>query len=82
MYRILTEDKNRDKVLAFVNQYFDGYTWYAANGAWKGETESTLVIEIEGGWPEAIGEIAHEIKTVNKQQSVLVQEIHSHPSFI
>jgi hypothetical protein len=75
LYRILTEDKNREKVEAIVGTYFDGFTVIEATGYWKGTKEKSLVIEIwtDDNARSDINVVAKRIKEVNNQEAVLVQ---------
>lgn len=75
LYRIHTEDVNRNQIENIVSKYFEGYTVISATGFWKLEREQTLIIEIIGESIKCyskIEAIAREIKEVNSQESVLV----------
>jgi len=79
IYRILTENKNRGRIEAFVCATFDGATIFEAVGIWEGTREKSLVIEIDGQKEDrnrVLG-LARVIKDYNEQQAVLVQEIKS-----
>ena len=82
MFRILTEDKNRDGILAILDSYVDGYTLFYGAGAWKGVRELSVSIDIIGAERSTVYAIAEEIKQANAQESVLVYEIDAHPVFI
>jgi hypothetical protein len=71
MYRILTENKNLDQILPLIQ---DG-TVYSAIGLWHGVKEKSLVIEITGEPLRVIESIAREIKVINNQEAVMIQEI-------
>lgn len=76
LYRIFTEDKNRNNIHALVAKQFDGFTAYAAQGFWQGQAEPSYVVEIlaEG---TAVSQakvvaVAAAIRQHNAQESVLV----------
>lgn len=85
IYRILTENINKDEVLKIVNEKFNGYTVYEGVGVWQGKREGNLTIEID-----TLGEVgnlqvyhvAYAIKDLNKQECVLVQKIASDSKLI
>lgn len=75
LYRLYTEDKNRETVKEIVSKYFDGYTLLSGEGVWKGNEEKSLVIEIytlDHNAEHVIQKIADEIEIRNEQESVLV----------
>ena len=82
MYRILTEDKNREQVYAILDKHVDGYTVSTATGAWKGTRENSLVIDLVGVDLVTATAIALAIKATNEQESVLILEIDASPLFV
>ena len=74
-YRILTENLNRDKVADIVARHFAGFTIIAGDGHWKGGSEKSVTIEViaERDVLETIRFIAQEIKTLNKQEAVIIE---------
>lgn len=73
LWRIYTEDVNRETVERLASEYFEGYTIYQARGVWKGTAENSLIIEIMGDVdPKAVRELAQGIKHANSQEAVLV----------
>jgi len=76
IYRIYTEDKNRDQVEQIVGKYFDGFTIIEATGYWAGEREKSIIIEHVGAGGKldrmAVTDLAYEIKGVNQQTAVLI----------
>jgi hypothetical protein len=74
LYRIYTEDVNRNEILEIVSKYFDAFTFIMARGAWKGKHESSLIIEIISNPLQSplIRDVARAIKIANRQQAVLV----------
>lgn len=75
LFRIWTEDKNREQVEQLVARYFDGFSIVAAVGYWKGTREASLCIEIVTDYPNGVRALARAIKSFNEQEAVLVQEI-------
>ncbi len=77
LYRIITENKNYDHVIALVKIYFTDFTIIKAQGYWKNTSEHSLIIEIQTDEVNRnqIDHIAYNIKKRNEQQAVLVQSI-------
>jgi hypothetical protein len=74
LYRIYTEDKNREAIEKICSEVFDGFTIIHANGYYKGIKENTIIIEIVVSIPDlrAIKYLADNIKRLNHQESVLI----------
>lgn len=76
LFRIQTEDKNRESIEELISDFFDGFTILSGTGYWKSDKEDTLVIEVIG--PEDIrANIEHcadIIRKSNNQECVLVTE--------
>lgn len=47
LYRIVTEDKNRERIIRAVSAKFDGFTLLPTTGFWRGTREKSIVIEID-----------------------------------
>lgn len=74
-YRIFTEKTNLEKTLEIISESFPfGFTYYFANGYWQGKTEESLVIEVETVFHNKVLAMAMDIKKVNNQDAVLVQQ--------
>ncbi len=84
LYRICTEDKNRQGLETVVGMYYDGFTILSGRGYWKGTAENSLVIEIVAEEEDApkILALAENIKIKNGQESVLVQAINCKHTFV
>ena len=85
LYRIITEDKNREKTETLVSNHFSDFTMIDAWGNWKNTVEHSLIIEISTNVINAgyrIGVLAKLIKVQNQQDAVLVQEIPCKSSLI
>jgi hypothetical protein len=77
VYRIYTEDKNRDKVIEIISNTFEGFNVSTGTGIWKGKIENSLIIEIIDTWDrEIIDEnvefVSKKIKELNQQETVLI----------
>jgi hypothetical protein len=75
MYRILTEDKNRETIHEILKTHVKGYTITEGTGSWQGVEEKCLAIDLVGYAFLTAESIATEIKSRNEQESVLVLEI-------
>jgi hypothetical protein len=74
LYRIMTEDINRDSIIAIVSQNFESFTIIPAMGYWRGNAEKSLIIEIIGNADDygKIQDCADNIRRQNKQECVLI----------
>ena len=77
MYRILTEDIRRGRVIDIISRYTDGATIYPATGLWRGKLENSLAIELSGIKHKNVLRIAEDIKRENDQKKVLIQRINT-----
>ena len=82
LYRLFTENRNYDQLKSLVCHYFDGATLITAEGIWQGNSEHSLIIEIECIYlchnvPERIERLCYDIKKLNQQDKILVQRIES-----
>jgi len=75
IYRIYTEDINRNKIEAAANNLFDGFTLIPAIGYWKGIKENSIIIEIFTTDVDSVFSLADQIKEFNNQEAVLVVSV-------
>lgn len=79
MFRIVTENKNREGVEALLKERFSGFTIFEARGHFKGAegwyNESSLVIEIAGAGRAEMESAACAIRELNQQEAVLLEEV-------
>ena len=75
MYRILTEAKNVEEVKRVLIRLGLDYTVLRAEGSYLGAQERSLVIELDNARRELVFTAAKQIKDLNTQDAVLVQEI-------
>jgi uncharacterized membrane-anchored protein YitT (DUF2179 family) len=78
LYRILTENKNENDLNEIVAGFFGGYFSMEGEGRWKGQSESSLVFEVETDELEQVNNAARAIKEHNGQEAVTVQQIPNH----
>jgi hypothetical protein len=73
MIRLYTEDVNRAGIESILDTDFPtGYTVIPAQGHWQGVSEPSLVVELATASQAEAVHAAEEIKTANKQESVMV----------
>ena len=80
LYRILTEDLNREDIVAIASQYFPSFTLLDGTGYWNGTAERCLIIEVDGHESNIAADVlsvADRIKKQNEQEAVLVQRVPS-----
>lgn len=80
LYRLFTENKNYEQIKTLVCDLFDGATFIKAEGVWQGVSEHSLIIEIEldENRPDTkpkIKTLCFQIKKLNSQDKILVQQI-------
>ena len=77
MFRIFTEDLNRDKIIRILTSQFSGFAIIPVIGFWKGEQEDGLTIEIVTADFKndlaKVRQVCREIKVLNNQDAVLYQ---------
>jgi hypothetical protein len=82
MYRIYTEDVNREAIQALADSFFDGYTLIPSVGVWAGTHEASLIVEVATEARDSVHELASEIKALNHQQAVLVTHVRQDERFV
>ena len=75
LYRIYTEDIDREMVLARTADHFDSFTVLEATGYWKGQPEKTVIIEILTDKVDKVMLLAEIIREKNSQEAVLVVKL-------
>lgn len=78
LYRICTQNLNYPDILDYLDEHFpDGYTVIHANGAWQGQREKSLVIEIVSTSPldGSLEQLAYWLRKHNRQQAIMIQII-------
>jgi len=82
MYRILTEDINRESIYGILDSHVDGYTVTPSIGSWRGQRERSLAIDLVDVPRDTVEKIAKVIRWENQQESVLIIELPSNHTFI
>ena len=86
LYRICTEAKNVKRISEFAGNMFEGCGIFQGKGYWKGKQESSLCIEVftgdDAGTKLAVIEFAKNIKAINKQEAVLIEEFEVRGEFV
>jgi len=72
VYRIYTEDTDRDAVIGTVAQRFENFTVHPATGYFKGQPERSIVIEIVDAHEADVEAVARAIRNINGQKTVLI----------
>ncbi len=77
-YKLFTERKNVSWLKQMIAEYFPAFTIIESTGYWSGQSEKSIIIEIDTNLPSDehhIKEICSKIKGYNSQSAVLVQKI-------
>ncbi len=76
IYRIYTEDVNRQTIEDLAAQEFTSYTIIEAAGVWRGTKERSVIIEVIGTSSDKAGvyAVAKQIRGYNNQDAVLVTQ--------
>jgi hypothetical protein len=75
VYRIYTEDVNRETVIDLVATKFGNFNVSTAKGYWSGVAEDSLIVEVitaSASARETIKGIATKIRDYNRQETVLI----------
>jgi hypothetical protein len=74
MYRILTEDMNVDQLKGMLVGLGLDFTVLNAQGCWHGQRENSIAIEFDNISRNRAEDVAQIIKSINRQEAVLLQE--------
>jgi hypothetical protein len=85
LYRVITENKNYQDIIAYLMEHKLDATIIQANGLWQGRAEKSIVIELaectEAKWQNPmcneVEKLVYFIKKNNKQDKVMLQEINA-----
>jgi len=76
LYRIYTEDINRENIIGLVAEQFSNFTIIKGDGHWGDQQEKSLIVEIITVQGDDVAKIvkgiAAKIRDYNKQDAVLV----------
>jgi hypothetical protein len=78
-YHLHTE--NLPNVPEIVSRHFPGFTLTRAEGYWRGISESSAIIEITTTDVAAITALAADLRSTNRQESVLIESLPTRESF-
>jgi hypothetical protein len=84
LYRIYTEDKNRQAVEELTRKSFPSFTVFSGKGVWNGNSEPCLVIELIL-YPEDRGSVkslSRQIAEMNRQDYILMTEVSIESNFL
>lgn len=74
MFRIVTEDKDVEKIKAALIGFDLNFTLFRGIGSWRGKEEPSLAVELDRISRETAEAVALRIKALNDQEAVLLQE--------
>lgn len=77
LFRIYTSDVNRRAVLRLAADKFESFTLHPATGFYRGQPEESLMIELVQVNEQGVEALAHSIRELNGQKSVLVMSLHA-----
>lgn len=75
VYRLYTENKNRDWIEGLADRHLTSYTLYVASGRFEGKSEPSIIIEVisdSDAMPVVMKALAARIKYLNEQQEVWI----------
>ncbi|NDQ56585.1 MAG: hypothetical protein GZ088_05865 [Acidipila sp.] len=72
VYRIYTEDVDRNAVIRMVAKQFESFTVHETVGYYRGKAEDSIVIEIVDAKAAPVRALAKKIRLLTGQNSVLV----------
>ena len=75
VYRIYTEDVDRNAVIRTVAKQFESFTLHETVGYYRGKAEDSIVIEIAGAKEASVKSLAKKIRQLTSQKSVLVMSL-------
>lgn len=89
VFRIYTEDKNREKTINLASRYFLNFSVFYGKCVWHSNQESTVVFEVvdDSGIDDRsvhtrVINLAKAIRKLNKQTDVLVTESRADVTFV
>lgn len=75
LYRILTENINKNGITELTSRLFEAFTLYEGVGFWRGTKENNLTIELDTDQVSKVKLLASRIKRLNTQEAVLIQTL-------
>ena len=75
VYRIYTEDLNREEILRLTAKKFESFTLQPTTGYSPGRGEKSIVLEIVEARRKDVTVLAKSIRKLNGQKSVLIMRL-------
>jgi hypothetical protein len=72
VYRIYTEEINRDEIIRSTAKQFESFTLQPTTGFFKGKPQGSLVLEFVDARKKDVAALARSIRRLNGQKSVSV----------
>ena len=72
VYRIYTEDVDRQAVIPVTSEAFENFTLHETIGYYRGEREDSIVLEIVDAEETDVQSLAEKIRKLTGQKSVLI----------
>jgi hypothetical protein len=72
VYRIYTEELNKDEIIRLTAKQFESFTLEAMTGYTKGKSERSMVLEFVDARKKDVAALAKSIRRLNGQKSVPV----------
>ena len=82
MFRLQTERKNVRKVKNLLSRLGLDFTILYGEGSYRLSKEKSMTIELDGASHEKARLAAAVIKSINQQESVLLQQIETESEFV
>ena len=75
VYRIYTENLNREEILRLTAKKFESFTLQATTGYSQGRGEKSIVLEIVEARRKDVTALAKRIRKLNGRKSVLIMRL-------
>ena len=72
VYRIYTQELNKDEIIRLTAKQFESFTLESTTGYTKGKPERSMVLELVDARKKDVAALAKSIRRLNGQKSVLV----------
>ena len=72
VYRIYTQESNRDEIIRLTANQFESFTLQPTTGYTKGKPERSMVLELVDARKKDVAALAKSIRRLNGQKSVFI----------